>query len=202
VVRGAHRRLTDRPPAALAHGGRRPRRTDDHDGRRAGGPAITEKAEEREPMTDKKLALDKNGLQDFVDHQVGPFKGSLDKIANTDTDDGVTMNSLTGDGVTPDSEKPIFTTQHPLSIGLLATDKASGGDKLVESITGVAKSVADVYTKQIKLFGDLQTNLNNTIKKLMDGQHDTLVKIDGKIFLDGLGTLPGDFQSTGNSDQS
>jgi hypothetical protein len=158
-----------------------------------------DEAEEREPMADKKLALDKNGLQDFVDHQIVPFKASIDKVANTDTDDGVTMNSLTGDGVTPDSEKPIFTAQHPLSIGLLATDKASGGDKLVESITGVAKSVADVYTKQIKLFGDLHTNLENTIKKLMDGQHDTLVKIDGKIFLDSMGTVPGDFQGTGNS---
>jgi hypothetical protein len=153
-------------------------------------------------MADKKLALDKNGLQDFVDNQIVPFKGSLDKIANTDTDDGVTMNSLTGDGITSDTEKPIFTAQHPLSIGLLATDSAYGGDKLVDSITGVAKSIGDVYTKQIKLFGDLHTNLNNTITKLMDGQHDSLVKIDGKIFLDGLGTVPGDFQGTGNSDQT
>lgn len=150
-------------------------------------------------MTDKKLALDKNGLQDFVDHQIAPFQDSLDKIANTDTGAGVAIGSLTGDGYESDGEKPIFKKQRPLSIGLLATDTDSGGDKLVKAINDVAGSITDVYTKQIKLFGDLHTNLDNTIKKLMDGQHDTLVKIDGKIFLDSLGTVPGDFQGSGSS---
>jgi hypothetical protein len=148
------------------------------------------------------LKLDKAGLQDFVDHQIAPFQTSLDKIANTDTEEGVSINSLTGEGVTSDTEKPIFSAQHPLSIGLLAADSASGGDKLVKAINGVAESIASVYTLQTKLFRDLHTNLNNTITKLMDGQHDTLVKIDGKIFLDGLGTVPGDFQNTGTSQES
>jgi hypothetical protein len=172
----------------------------------AAGPAVRRPrrpSQEREPMADKsKLTLDKAGLQDFVDHQIVPFQNSLDKIANTDTEEGVSVNSLTGEGVISDSEKPIFGAQHPLSIGLLATDSASGGDKIVESINGVAKSIASVYTLQTKLFRDLHTNLNNTITKLMNGQHDTLVKIDGKIFLDGLGTVPGDFQNGGNPDQS
>lgn len=149
-------------------------------------------------MADKKLALDKKGLQDFVDHQIVPFKDSLDKIANTDGDEGVTMATLTGDGIIPDDQKPIFSKQKPLAIGLLATDGEHGGDKLVKSITDVATSINDIYTAQIKLFGDLHTYLGNTITKLMDGQHDNLTKIDGKIFLDGLGTVPGDFQGSGS----
>lgn len=154
-------------------------------------------------MADKKLALDKNGLQDFVDHQVAPFQDSLDKIANTDTEVGVAIGSITGDGYESDTEKGIFKedSQRPLSIGKLATDSKSGVE-LVKKIGDVCDSITEVYTKQTNLFRDLHDNLNTTIKKLMDGQHDTLVKIDGKIFLDGLGTLPGDFQDTGNSGQS
>ncbi|MFB9831106.1 type VII secretion system-associated protein [Actinoallomurus acaciae] len=153
-------------------------------------------------MADKKLALDKNGLQDFVDHQIAPFQDSLDKIANTDTEAGVAIGSITGDGYESDTEKGIFKAQRPLSIGKLATDSGSGGDKLVKKVSDVCDSITDVYTKQINLFRDLHDNLDTTIKKLMDGQHDTLVKIDGKIFLDGLGTLPGDFQDTGSSGDS
>jgi hypothetical protein len=144
----------------------------------------------------KKLALDKTGLQDFIDNQIQPFQNALDKVANVDTDDGVTIGALTGDNGSDDTG--IFSAQKPLSIGLLASDKQYGGDKLVEHINSVCKSVTGVYTQQTKLFRDLHTNLNTTIKKLMDGQHDTLVKIDGKIFLDSLGTVPGDFSSTGS----
>jgi hypothetical protein len=149
-------------------------------------------------MAQKKLTLDKAGLQDFIDNQIAPFQDSLDKIANTDTDSGVSINTLTGNGVLSDKDPQIFKTQHPLSIGLLATDSASGGDKLVEKVNGVCESITNVYTLQTKLFRDLHTNLNTTIKKLMDGQHDNLVKIDGKIFLDSLGTVPGDFQGSGS----
>jgi hypothetical protein len=153
-------------------------------------------------MADKKLALDKNGLQDFVDNQVAPFQDSLRKIANTATEAGVAIGSITGEGYESDTEREIFKTQQPLSIGNLATDSNSGGDNLVKTITAVATSITDVYTKQTTLFRDLHDNLNTTIKKLMDGQHDTLQKIDGKIFLDALGTLPGDFQDTSSSSQS
>jgi hypothetical protein len=148
-------------------------------------------------MKQKKTGLDKKGLHDFIDQQIVPFQKSLDSIANTDTEDGVTMNGLLGEGPTPDGGYEIFNHQRPLSIGRLATDTTYGGDKLVGSINEVATSIADVYTNQIKLFGDLHTNLENTIKKLLKGQHNTLEKIDGKIFLDSLGTLPGDFQGTG-----
>lgn len=144
------------------------------------------------------LSLDKAGLRDFIDHQLVPFKDSIDKIANVDTEEGVTMDSLTGEGKTSESDKQIFTFQRPLSIGHLATDSTyTGGDALIGKINDVAKSISDVYVKQLKLFGDLHTNLDRTLQKLMDNQHDTLVKIDGKAFLDGLGTVPGDFQGSG-----
>lgn len=153
-------------------------------------------------MADKKLSMDKAGLQDFVDHQIVPFQDSLDTISTKDTDNGVTMDRLLGKGVIPNDEKGIFKAQHPLSLGYGNDSAKIGGDAFGGKIKDVAGSVSDVYTKQIKLFKDLHTNLNNTIKKLMDGQHDTLVKIDGKIFLDSLGTIPGDFQGTGSGSES
>ncbi|GLY86788.1 type VII secretion system-associated protein [Actinoallomurus iriomotensis] len=155
-------------------------------------------------MADKtKLALDKTGLKSFVDNQIVPFANSLDKIANQDSDEGVTMDSLLGKGKITEGEKEIFKVQHPLSIGQLANDDSrTHGKAVVAAITDTAQSISDVYVKQIKLFNDLHRNLDTTITKLMDGQHDNLEKIDGKIFLDSLGTLPGDFQGTGGSQQS
>jgi hypothetical protein len=148
-----------------------------------------------------KLKLDKAGLQDFVDHQIVPFKDSIDKVANVDNDEGVTMDSLLGVGEISTGDKEIYRMQRPLAIGQLAADKDwTNGDKVIGSITDTAQSISDVYKQQMKLFGDLHQNLNNTIKKLMDGQHDSLEKIDGKNFLDGLGTVPSDFENTGKSD--
>jgi hypothetical protein len=149
------------------------------------------------------LKLDKAGLQAFVDNQIAPFEKSLNHVANEDDEFGVTINAfLPGKGYIDKNDRPIFNAQLPLPIGQLATDAEWGGDGLVKKITEVATSVSDVYVQQIKLFGDLHTNLNNTITKLMTGQHDSLEKIDGKIFLDGLGTVPGDFQGSGSSNGS
>jgi hypothetical protein len=147
------------------------------------------------------LKLDKAGLQGFVDNQLTPFEKDLKHLANDDDESGVTMDSLLGTGIFSSTDRPIFQKkeQRPLSIGQLATDGDEGGDVLASNITDSAKSISDVLVKQVKLFGDLHTNLNNTITKLMTGQHDSLEKIDGKIFLDGLGTVPGDFQGPNSS---
>jgi hypothetical protein len=150
-----------------------------------------------------KLKLDKNGLQEFVDHQIAPFKESLNKIANVDNEEGVTIDALLGIGEIPPGEKEIFRLQKPLAIGQLAADKLlTNGDRLVGSINETAQSISDIYKQQIKLFGDLHRNLTTTISKLMDAQHDSLEKIDGKIFLDSLGTVPGDFQGTNGGNNS
>jgi hypothetical protein len=152
-------------------------------------------------MTDKpQLKLDKAGLQDFIDHQIVPFSDSLDKIANARNEQGVTMDDLLGLGQAPDGEKWIFREQPPIPLGFMANDGEdhglTSGAAVKKSITDVATSVSHVYTQQIKLFKDLHQYLGTTIQKLMDGQHDSLDKIDGKVFLDSLGTVPSDFQPT------
>jgi hypothetical protein len=145
------------------------------------------------------LKMDKAGLQGFVDNQLAPFEKGLKHVADDDDEFGVTMDSLLGTGHVNSADRDIYQFQAPLPIGHLRSDKGSGGTILIGKITDSAQSISDVFVKQVKLFGDLHTNLNNTITKLMNGQHDSLEKIDGKIFLDGLGTVPGDFQGPNSS---
>jgi hypothetical protein len=153
-----------------------------------------------------KLALDKAGLQSFIDNQILPFRDSLTKIKTVDNEQGQTMRSLVGKGKVDDAHKDLYGLQKPLSIGLMT--KAQNGDDpvkgaaLANAIADAANSVDKVYEQQVKLFNDLHDNLQKTITKLMDGQHDSLVKIDGKTFLDGLGTVPSDFQGTGNGNNT
>jgi hypothetical protein len=145
-----------------------------------------------------KLALDAAGLKNFIETQLAPFETALDAIANKDTDEGVTMDSILGKGTIPADQKEIFKRQHPLTVGPLADDGArTYGQEVVNKIRDVADSISNVYVQQINLFKDLHTNLDKTITKLFDGQHDSLDKIDGKAFLDRMGTLPGDFSGGG-----
>jgi len=145
-----------------------------------------------------KLALDKAGLRNFVDNQIVPFGKSLDKIAHEDTAEGVTVNSVVGRGGADPNGDDIFKTQRPLSIGLLASEETrTNGKGICDKVTKVGESVSDIFVSQSKLFKDLHLNLDRTITKLMDGQHENLVKIDGKLFLDSLGTVPNDFQGKG-----
>lgn len=150
----------------------------------------------------QKLALDKAGLQSFIDNQIVPFRDSLTKIATVDNDDGQTMDSLLGDAVVTDKENNLYGMEKPLAIGQMVKDDSVQGASLVKAITQVADSVNQVYQQQTKLFNDLHDNLQKTIDKLMDGQHDSLASIDGKTFLDGLGTVPSDFQNTGNGNNN
>jgi hypothetical protein len=145
-----------------------------------------------------KLALDKAGLKNFVDNQIVPFGKSIDKVAHEDTEEGVTVNSIVGRGGTDPNGDDIFKTQHPLSIGGLRFEvDRTNGKGVCEQVTKVGESVSDIFISQTKLFKDLHLNLDRTITKLMDGQHENLVKIDGKLFLDSLGTVPNDFQGKG-----
>lgn len=151
-------------------------------------------------MTDKpKLTLDKNSLQHFVDHDIVDFQDSIDKAAHKDDNNGTPpIDFLLGKGKS--SEANDFYRRHaPLAIGALKTDTTTGGKDIAEAITASAQSISGIYKSQIKLFTDLHTYLNNTIKKLMDGQHESLEKIDGKAFLDALGTVPSDFQGNGGT---
>jgi hypothetical protein len=146
-----------------------------------------------------KLTMDKAGLRSFVDNQIVPFGNTLDKIAHVDTDEGVTVGTLVGKGKVTGSDHEIFKTQRPLTIGQLANEESrTNGKGVVGQINKVADSISTIFVAQIKLFGDLHRNLDSTITKLLDGQHENLVKIDGKSFMDGLGTVPGDFQGTGS----
>ncbi|GAA0328605.1 type VII secretion system-associated protein [Actinoallomurus spadix] len=148
-----------------------------------------------------KIVLDKAGLQSFIDHQIIPFSDALDKVANKVDEHGTpTMQGILGLAPIPDSEKHklyAYRSQVPLMLGQVASSNqdqnTTGGPNLAQAVTNAATSIDKVYTQQIKLFKDLHTYLAATIKNLMDAQHDSLTKIDGKAFLDALGLVPNDF---------
>jgi hypothetical protein len=158
-------------------------------------------------MADKKLALDKQWLQDFVDHQIAPFQTSLENVAHTDDEEGVAIGTLLGKTDYLDDVEPIYKIdgQQPLPVGQLDSEgnnNITGGMGVVTAMRELCESVIDVYEKQITLFRDLHDNLNTTIETLMGAQHDNLEKVDGQIFIDSLGTLPDDFQDIGKPSQS
>ncbi|MCW2860647.1 MAG: hypothetical protein JWP48_2355 [Actinoallomurus sp.] len=153
-----------------------------------------------------KLALDQAGLQNFIDTQILPFRDSLTKIKTVDNDQGQTMRSLVGNGKIDDTNKDLYGLQKPLTIGQM-TKVVDGGDPvkggaLANALTDAANSIDKVYEQQVKLFNDLHENLQKTITKLMQGQTNSLTLIDGKAFLDNLGTVPSDFQATGNGNSA
>jgi hypothetical protein len=146
-----------------------------------------------------KLALDKNSLQNFVDHDLANFSDSLDKIAHrTDTQGTPPIDFLLRKGETT-TDDDFYYRHAPLAIGAALTKEGAPGAPIVAAINASAESISDIYGQQIKLFGDLDKYLRVTITKLMDGQHDSLEKIDGKTFLDKLGTVPSDFQTGGGA---
>jgi hypothetical protein len=153
-----------------------------------------------------KLALDQAGLQTFIDTQIIPFRDSLTKIKTVDNDQGQTMRSLVGNGKIDDTNKDLYGLQKPLTLGQM-TKVVDGGDPvkggaLANALTNAANSIDKVYEQQVKLFNDLHENLQKTITKLMQGQTNSLTLIDGKAFLDNLGTVPSDFQATGSGNSA
>lgn len=153
-----------------------------------------------------KLALDQAGLQNFIDTQILPFRDSLTKIKTVDNDQGQTMRSLVGNGKIDDTNKDLYGLQKPLTIGQMTKVADTGdpvkGGALANALTSAANSIDKVYEQQVKLFNDLHDNLQKTITKLMQGQTNSLALIDGKAFLDNLGTVPSDFQATGNGNSA
>jgi hypothetical protein len=153
-----------------------------------------------------KLALDQAGLQTFIDTQIIPFRDSLTKIKTVDNDQGQTMRSLIGDGKIDDTNKDLYGLQKPLTLGQMTKVADTGdpvkGGALSNALTNAANSIDKVYEQQVKLFNDLHENLQKTITKLMQGQNNSLTLIDGKAFLDNLGTVPSDFQATGDSNSN
>jgi hypothetical protein len=149
-------------------------------------------------MPDKtKLVLNKSGLQNFLTHEIEPFADSIEKVSTKYDDQGTaTIGALVDTGQIPDTEDKIYRKQKsPLGIGRmgLEDDGGTAGAGLISQIKVCGKSITDIYDQQGKLFKDFDKYLNRTITKLMDAQHDSLEKIDGKTFIDNLGTVPSDF---------
>ncbi|MFJ9562771.1 type VII secretion system-associated protein [Streptomyces fuscichromogenes] len=154
-----------------------------------------------------KLSLDKDGLNNFIDHELVPLISQLANIQKDDDAFGPSMGTIVGKGVTSGQSTKYMGLAAPLAIGSMSASGGMGdgtgdltaGSELNAQIVKMAQSIVDVYTLQGKLLGDIKENLHSTVDALFDGQHGSLTDIDGQAFLDGLGVVPDDFQGSGSS---
>ncbi|WP_406301724.1 type VII secretion system-associated protein [Streptomyces sp. NBC_00879] len=142
--------------------------------------------EDPNPATGK-LAMDKAGLEQFLTNRVLPFKEEVRKIGVDDDTFGPTMSTVLGDGdIDSDAELETYATGKPLAIGFMAQPANLGGKgkALNTGILKTAKSLVTIYKQQTTLFGDIESDLRETIETLSRTQGANLLTLDGKRFLD------------------
>ncbi|MFI2378271.1 type VII secretion system-associated protein [Streptomyces sp. NPDC018964] len=143
-------------------------------------------AEDPNPKTGK-VAMDKAGLQAFLESRVQPFQEEVRRIALDDPVLGPAMGTLIRQtDITSKQEFEAYGSQRPLAIGqMVKAEHLHGkGEKLNQAIGKTAEELLEVYEQQGKLFKDVVDNLQTTIDTLFSAQHKSLVDIDGQEFLD------------------
>jgi hypothetical protein len=159
----------------------------------------------------KPLEMNKQGLQDFIDHAVTDFQNQLKKVQQYDPNLGPSITELLGDAPVTDENRYLFGVQsgNPLVIGQMAAQDGVNGSgdltsgyELNQQLITVINSIKEIYDQQTKLFEDLHTNLQDSVDTLLDAQHQNLTDIEGNKFLDALGNLPDDFMATESGEES
>ncbi|MFE0489230.1 type VII secretion system-associated protein [Streptomyces griseoaurantiacus] len=143
-------------------------------------------AEDPNPKTGK-LAMDKAGLQAFLETRVLPFQEELRRITVDDPVLGPAMSTLIRKSdITSKQEFDAYGSQRPLAVGQMvkAENLHGKGETLSQSIGKTAEQLLEVYEEQTKLFKDVVDNLHTTIDTLFTAQAKSLTDIDGQDFLD------------------
>ena len=165
---------------------------DAHQQLRAQDAPPKEAASEAEPM-----ALDKAGLQSFLENRVLPFQEQVRKIQMNDPGIGPSMNGLIGEAdVSPSSS--IYGLDRPLAMGFMADDSylEGQGAKLQKAVAGTAENLQSVFEQQAQLFDDIGENLRDTIHRLFNAQHQNLQSINGQKLMDIFDDVDEDLSST------
>ncbi|MEU5281055.1 type VII secretion system-associated protein [Streptomyces asoensis] len=134
-----------------------------------------------------KLAMDKAGLQSFLESRVLPFQEEVRRIALDDPTRGPAMGTLIRQtDITSKREFEAYGSQRPLAIGqMVKAEHLHGkGEKVNQAIGKTAEELLEIYEQQSKLFKDVVENLHATLDTLFTAQNKSLVDIDGQDFLD------------------
>lgn len=127
--------------------------------------------------------LDGPALQRFVDNDLADFIDGLKAIRKDSAADngGVrALRSIVNGATTPET----LQQSQALSIGQMGTSDALHGQSLLTAVTGAAKSTDAVFEQHVDLFGDIDRDMKQTIRTLLNAQGSSLQSIDGEKFLD------------------
>jgi hypothetical protein len=149
--------------------------------------------------------LDGPALQRFVDNDLADFLTALKAIRRDSTaDDGGirALRSIVDGATTPDS----LQQSQALAIGSMGADDFLHGKSLLTAATGAAKSVDGVFAQHVDLFGDIERDMKQTIRTLLNTQGSSLQSIDAERMLDvfsdvdeGMSENPGDDRGAGDN---
>lgn len=139
--------------------------------------------------------LDSTGLQTFVDNDVDSFLKELDAIRKDDPAGVLALQSILLGRPTAATlqENPI------LAIGLMGGDDTVSGASLIARVKDSAQSVDDIFSAQKTLFKDIDTDLRETIKTLLETQGSSLTSIDGQSLLDVFSDVDGELGGGGTT---
>ncbi|MFD3944801.1 type VII secretion system-associated protein [Streptomyces sp. NPDC058579] len=125
--------------------------------------------------------LDSATLRTFADQDLAAFLTALAAIRKDSQGTEIRALKSILDGRT----YPNTLQQNPvLGIGLMAADDAVHGLSLIANVRKAAESVDNVFADQEDLFEDIDRNLRETLRTLLNTQGSSLMSIDAAEFLD------------------
>lgn len=124
--------------------------------------------------------LDATSLTQFADNEVQTFIAELTKTRRDTAD-------------TPPVESPytIASTlssapNRQLTIGQMGATGTVHGDSLRTNLVALATAIDKVYVKQQKLFADMDTNLRDTVRTLLNTSGAALDSINSQRFISAM----------------
>ncbi|MEU6353676.1 type VII secretion system-associated protein [Streptomyces sp. NPDC047072] len=150
--------------------------------------------------------LDGPALTLFADNDLADFIAELKAIRKDSTADtgGIrALRSIVEGATTPDT----LGQNQALAIGLMGADDSLHGKALITAVTRAAKGVDTIFEHHADLFDDIDSDIRETIRTLLNSQGSSLHSIGAEKFLDvfsdvddGMSEDPGDDSGSGSGD--
>ncbi|WP_329133373.1 type VII secretion system-associated protein [Streptomyces sp. NBC_01476] len=129
--------------------------------------------------------LDADALHAFINNDVTTFINDLVAIRKA--------------GQTPPALYDYSTSPHPVVMGQMGGDDATGGKAVIANAQAAAKAIDQVFNKHKSAMDDLKRELENVITTMLKTQGDSLATVDGQKFLTAIKDY--DFDLSGSSQQ-
>ncbi|MEU1518966.1 type VII secretion system-associated protein [Streptomyces sp. NPDC005811] len=124
--------------------------------------------------------LDATSLTQFADNEVQTVIDELKKI-RLDTADTPPVQSLYTISSTLSS-----APNKQLTLGPMGATATVHGDELKTNLVALATAIDKVYVKHRELFGDMDTNLRDTVRTLLNTSGASLDSINSEKFISAM----------------